>query len=206
MVPVHLPTENHWLLVLISVLNLCLYIYDSARCTTATYRTIFNIIKEGFIRNELQWLSDEDKTTFQENNWDESTPQCPKQKNDSDCGVFTCFFAKHLLLSRGNHSSLTLNGEPRDKMVSGLLNLESALRAENDLPKVFQRTWQTASKLLTTENPLKTGWIKKWEMQDLLIPSPLPPKMATVCFMQCMTSYFVTEEHLRVPQNYAPTR
>ena len=157
-------------------------------------------------RNELQWLSDEDKTTFQENNWDESTPQCPKQKNDSDCGVFTCFFAKHLLLSRGNHSSLTLNGEPRDKMVSDLLNLESALRAENDLPKVFQRTWQTASKLLTTENPLKTGWIKKWEMQDLLIPSPLPPKMATVCFMQCMTSYFVTEEHLRVPQNYAPTR
>ena len=143
MVPVHLPTENHWLLVLISVLNLCLYIYDSARCTTATYRTIFNIIKEGFIRNELQWLSDEDKTTFQENNWDESTPQCPKQKNDSDCGVFTCFFAKHLLLSRGNHSSLTLNGEPRDKMVSDLLNLESALRAENDLPKVFQRTWQT---------------------------------------------------------------
>ena len=137
MVPVHLPTENHWMLVLISVLNSCIYIYDSARCTTATYRTIFDIIKEGFIRNELQWLSDEDKTLFQENNWDESTPQCPKQKNDTDCGVFTCLFAKHLLLSRGNHSGLTLNAEPRDEMVSDLLNLASALSAENDLPKVF---------------------------------------------------------------------
>ena len=42
MVPVHLPTENHWLLVLIGVLNLCLYIYDSAR---ATYRKISDTIR-----------------------------------------------------------------------------------------------------------------------------------------------------------------
>ena len=77
MVPVHLPTANHWLLVLISALNLCLYIYDSAR---ATYREISDTIKEGFIGNELQWLSDEDKTLFQENNWDESTPQCPNKR------------------------------------------------------------------------------------------------------------------------------
>ena len=42
-------------------------------------------------------------------------------------------------MSRGNHSGLTLNGEPRDEMASDLLNLASALRAENDLPKVFQR-------------------------------------------------------------------
>ena len=138
MVPVHIPTESYWLLVLISVLNVCLYIYDSATCTTATYRTIFDTIKEGFIRNELQWLSDEDKTLFQEDNWDESTPRCPKQKNDTDCGVFTCLFAKHLIWSTGNHSGLTLNGEPRDEMASDLLNLASALRTENDLPEVFQ--------------------------------------------------------------------
>ena len=40
---------------------------------------------------------------------------------------------------RGNHSILTLNGDPQDEMVSDLLNLASALRNENDLPKVFQR-------------------------------------------------------------------
>ena len=38
---------------------------------------------------------------------------------------------------RGNHSILTLNGDPQDEMVSDLLNLASALRTE--LPKVFQR-------------------------------------------------------------------
>ena len=96
MVPVHLPPEHHWLLILISVLNVCLYIYDSASCTAATHQTIFDTIKERFIRNELQWLSDEDKTLFQEDNWDECTPQCPKQRNDTECGVFTCLIAKHL--------------------------------------------------------------------------------------------------------------
>ena len=49
------------------------------------------MVHERFIRNELQWLSDEDKTLFQEDNWDESTPQCPKKKNDTNCGVFTSF-------------------------------------------------------------------------------------------------------------------
>ena len=93
---------------------------------------------ERFIRNELQRLSGEDKTRFQEDNWDESTPQCPKQKNNTDCGVFTSLFTKHLLLSRGNHSGLTLNGEPPDEMASDLLNLGSVLRTENELPEVFQ--------------------------------------------------------------------
>ena len=180
MVPVHLPTANHWLLVLISVLNLGLYIYDSAR---ATYRKISDTIKEGFIGNELQWLSDEDKTLFQENNWDESTPLCPKQKNDADCGVFTCLFARHLLLSRGNHSGLTLNRDPRDEMVSDLLNLASALRAENDLPKVFQwmADYQQASD--NRESPKKRLG-KEVGNAGLAYRQPPTPKMATVCFMQ----------------------
>ena len=140
MVPVHLPTEHHWLLIVISVINLCLYLYDSAICTTATHRTIFDTIKERFIRNELQWLSDEDKTLFQEDNWDECTPQCPKQRNDTDCGVFTCLFAKQLLFSSDNHSGLTLNEDPRTEMAIDLLNLASALRSD-DLPEVYQ--WMT---------------------------------------------------------------
>ena len=114
--------------------------------------------------------------------------------------VFTCLFAKHILFSRGNHSGLTLNEEPRDEMVSDLLNLASALRAENDSPKVFQRMADCQQASDNRESP-KTGWIKKWEMQDLLIASPQPPKMATVCFMQCMTSYLATEERLRLPKN-----
>ena len=100
MVPVHIPTESHRLLVLISVPNVCLYIYDFARCTAATYRTIFDIIKEGFIRNELQWLSDGDKTLFQEDNWDESTPQCPKQKNDTGTVAYSHVFSQNTYCCR----------------------------------------------------------------------------------------------------------
>ena len=188
MVPVHIPTESHWLLVLISAFNVCLYIYDSARCTTATYRTIFDTIRKAFIRNELQWLFDEDKTLFQEDNWDESTPQCPKQKNDIDCGVFTCLFAKHLLLSGGNHSGFTLSGQPRDEMSSDFLNLASALRTKNDLPEVLQ--WmadcQQASEI-TSESP-KILLEKEVGNAGRAYASPQPPKMATVCFMHCMTS------------------
>ena len=60
-------TPSYWepLPAVLSVLNLCLYIYNFARCTTATYQTIIDTIKEGFIGNKLQWSSNEDKTLFQ---------------------------------------------------------------------------------------------------------------------------------------------
>ena len=136
MVPVHLPTEKHWLLILISVLNECLYIYDSASCTAATYRTIFDTIKERFIRSELWWLSDEDKTLSR---MIIGKNQCPKQTNDIDCGVFTCLFVKQLLFLNDNSSWINLDEDPRSEMASNLLNLASALNSEDDLhvPEVF---------------------------------------------------------------------
>ena len=73
---------------------------------------------------------------------------------------------------RGNHSILTLNGDPQDEMVSDLLNLASALRAENDLPKVFQRMADCQQASENRETLQKTGWIKKREMQDFFIASP----------------------------------
>ena len=78
--PVHLADERHWILVLISVVNLCIYIYDSAYCSQDTYKTVFGTIKTKFIRQELQHLKSEDRALFQEENWDEEIPNCPKQK------------------------------------------------------------------------------------------------------------------------------
>ena len=75
MAPVHLLAEHHWLLIVISVVNLCLYIYDSSSCNTETYRKIFDTIKEKFLRNELQCISDEVKALFPEDNWGKCTPQ-----------------------------------------------------------------------------------------------------------------------------------
>ena len=144
MAPERLPAERHWLMIVMSVVNLCLYIYDSSSCTTETYRIIFDTIKEKVIRNELQCISDEDKALFQEDYWGECTPQCPKQRNDTDCGVFTCLFAKRLLFSSGSYCSLTLNEYPRNEIASDLLNLASSLHGENDLPEVFQ--WMTNGK------------------------------------------------------------
>ena len=43
MIPVHLGMEKHWLLVVISVENLCIYIYHSVCSSPSTYRTIFDI-------------------------------------------------------------------------------------------------------------------------------------------------------------------
>ena len=140
MVPVHIPAEHHWLLIVIGVINLCLYVYDSAICTTATHRTIFDTFKERFIRNELQWLSDEDETFFQEDNWAKGTPQCPKQRNDTDCGAFTCLFAKQLLFSSGTEPLQSYSQDPRTEMAIDFLNLVSALRSD-DLREVFQ--WMT---------------------------------------------------------------
>ena len=178
MAPVHIPTESPWLLLLISVLNLCLYIYDSVRCTTAAYRTIFDIIKEGFIRNELQWLSDEDNTLFQEDNWDESAPQCLKQNNDTDCGAFTSLFAKTPTVVEKQPF------RPYSQWRASRWNCERFIRS-----CVSFAHWKRVTPGFPVDGRQYQRIPKKpeWEMQDLLIASPQPQKMAIVCFMQCMT-------------------
>ena len=68
MIPVHLPCEEHWFLLVISIINLCLYIYDSASSHSNTYRTVFETIKNNFIRKECELLSSEESELFHENN------------------------------------------------------------------------------------------------------------------------------------------
>ena len=68
MIPVHLKMEKHWLLVVISVLNLCICNYDSVCSSPSTYRTIFDTIKTNLIGRELQSLSSEERVLFQEEN------------------------------------------------------------------------------------------------------------------------------------------
>ena len=87
------------------------------------------------------------------------TPQCPKQRMIPTVVYSHAFLQNTCLLSRGNHSGLTLNGEPRDEMASDLLNLASALRAENDLPKVFQRMADCQQASDNRESP--KNWLDK---------------------------------------------
>ena len=61
-VPVNLPSEDHWLLVVISVIAMCIHIYDSYEQTQEkTLRTIFDTIKDGFLSKERQFVRDKKK-------------------------------------------------------------------------------------------------------------------------------------------------
>ena len=99
--------------------------------------------------------------------------------------VYSRLFAKHFLLSRGNHSGLTLSGQPRDEMASDLLTLAPALRTDNNLLKDFQ--WM-ADCLHASDNRESSKKQLDKEVENAGLAYRQPPMMATVCFMQCMTS------------------
>ena len=101
-VPVNLPSEDHWLLVVISVIAMCIHIYDSYEQTQEkTLRTIFDTIKDGFLSKERQFVKDKKKRdVMHQDNWTERIEHCEKQTNVRDCGVFTCLFTKNLLASK----------------------------------------------------------------------------------------------------------
>ena len=96
-IPVHLPTEEHWLLAIISIINLCIYIYDSASFPENTYQSIFQTLKQKFINRERQTMPPQQCTLLHGDNWEEKSPSCPKQTNEIDCGVYTCSFSKQYL-------------------------------------------------------------------------------------------------------------
>ena len=68
MIPVHLPREEHWFLLVISIINFCLYVYDSASCHVHTYKTVLDTIKNKFIRKECELLPPEESELFQQSN------------------------------------------------------------------------------------------------------------------------------------------
>ena len=85
---VHLPHKEHWFLLIISILNLCFYIYDSTSCQPDSYKTVLETIRNKFIRNECELLSSEESALFQEKNWDKDFPNCPKEQN-----LLRCFYS-----------------------------------------------------------------------------------------------------------------
>ena len=130
-IPVHLPTVTHWLLAIISIINLCIYIYDSASFPENTYQSIFQTLKQKFIKRERQTLPPQQCTLLHEDNWEEKTPSCPKQTNDIDCGVYTCSFAKQYL-SDCNSPMAYEGGDFRNEMVGDLLELAASNKCCGD--------------------------------------------------------------------------
>ena len=130
-IPVHLPTEEHWLLAIISITNLCIYIYDSASFPENTYKSIFQTLKQKFIKRERQTLPPQQCTLLHEDNWEEKTPSCPKQTNEIDCGVYTCSFAKQYLSDY--NSPMAYEGcDFRNEMVGDLLELVASNKCCGD--------------------------------------------------------------------------
>ena len=129
--PVHLPTEEHWLLAIISIINLCIYIYDFASFPENTYQSIFQTLKQKLIKRERETLPPQQCTLLHEDNWEEKTPSCPKQTNEIDCGVYTCSFAKQYL-SDCNSPMVYEGGDFRNEMVGDFLKLAASNKCCGD--------------------------------------------------------------------------
>ena len=125
-------------------------------------------------RNTSYYLPSE---LLQESNWDEELPKCPKQMNETDCGVFTCLFAKHLISEECNYSYIKLD-QPRDEMAGDLLSLTTAgTNRVQDLPENLQR-------MPTTINRQRVSLPEKLPVQVSVMASLRHPKTETVYFTQ----------------------
>ena len=200
-IPVHLPREEHWFLLVISIINLRLYIYDSASSHSDTCKTVFETIKNNFIKKECELLSSEGSKLFHENNWDEKLPKCPKQMNKIDCGVFTCLLAKHLISGEQCNNADIKVDHPRDEMASDLLNLATAgTNRVQDLPENLQ--W-ILKRMRTRMNRQKVSLTEKSPVQVSVIASLRHVKTETAYFTQWATNSHVWESPLRQHRNFA---
>ena len=180
MIPVHLPHEEHWFLLVISILNLCIYIYDSASCHPDSYKTVLDTIRNKFIKNECELLSSEESALFQENNWDEDFPICLKQKNKTDCGVLICLLAKHLMSGEQCNSADIKLDHPRDEMASDLLNLATSETDRfQDFPESLQ--WMFGDDANQNESP-KSKLDKEVTSAGLSYRQPPTPKDGNCLF------------------------
>lgn len=133
LIPVHLPIEEHWLLVVISIIHVCIYIYDSANVPEGTYNSVFQTLKQKFLKKERQKLPPPQCELLHEDNWEEKTPSCPKQKNEVDCGAYTCWFAKKYLSDCCNSPIKYEGGDLRNEVAGDLLELAASNKCSSDL-------------------------------------------------------------------------
>lgn len=145
-IPAHFPKENHWLFIVVSVVNFCLSIYDSICSFQSRYRTIINTIKTPIFifrktRNFLARQHGKKKPT-----------KCPKQKNEKDIGLFTCLLAKNLMLTK-NAEVIEWDDIFRSEMASDLFNLSTTENKVNDLPVNQQWIVQNGFQALPNEVP-----------------------------------------------------
>ena len=101
---------KHWVLFVISVANLCIYIYVSV-CNSQVLGSItsrFSGNVQNYIRHYQKQVHQARTPififgrtrTFSEDNWEEETHRCRKQKNEKGCGVFTRLLAKNLIFAK----------------------------------------------------------------------------------------------------------
>ena len=153
MIPVHLPREKHWVLVVISVVNIFVFTFTTRsvapQVCTELYLTLSKASSSG--KNSNLHLR-KNANIFQEDNWEEETPRCPKQKNVKDCGGFTCLLDKNLIFAKSTED-IEQDDNIRNEMASDLLVLSTTENRVEDLPENLQWIVQNGFQALPNEGP-----------------------------------------------------
>ena len=147
--PVHLPTEEHWLPVMISIIDVCIYIYKSTYFSADIHHTVLKQIYQ-----ERQNLPQEQSTLLNGDNWKVNIASCLKQSNSMDCGVFTYSFTKQFI-SKNCNSYVKHTTDFLNVMVGDLLDqLACSNSRSSQRPKDFNWLMDDA---VRSESEGKTG-------------------------------------------------